>query len=220
MKKLSLNRNKANVSPEAINDEQKAVLKAINRNVVTFITGMAGVGKTYLSARVGLHHLLRQKYDRLILARPAIESYENLGYLPGTADEKLSVYMIPLLDVIDEAIGSDNTGKLLRMGDIVTLPLAFHRGLTYKNSFVIIDEAQNTLPEQMRLVLTRIGENCKVVITGDINQSDINKKSGLSDAIERLKDIEDVAITHLTEESVARHPVVKAIDKAYSVDFD
>jgi phosphate starvation-inducible PhoH-like protein len=201
----------------AITEEQIKVLKAINDNQITIIYGPAGTGKTHLATLYGLKEFLLGTFDKLIFTRPCVEAYgEKLGMLPGDAEDKIAPYMIPIFDTISEYISMKELSVLVDNGAIRTLPLAFQRGVTFKNSFVVADEFQNTLPQQMRLFLTRIGKNTKVVITGDITQSDIEGVNGLSDAINRLNGINGLAIIQLSASSIVRNPIIFDIEAKYN----
>lgn len=204
------------VSPTAKTEEQKEYLKSIRDNEITIAYGLAGCGKTYLPTLQGIHDVLKGKYKRLVLSRPCVEAYgESLGYLPGDYNEKIYPYMMPILDVLNASYGKQDIIKYIEMGLIQTIPLAFMRGLTLSDSFVILDEAQNTLPQQFRLFLTRIGMNSKVVITGDTNQSDIKSRNGLQDAIDLLAGIDNIGIVKLTSKSIIRNPIIEKIEDKY-----
>ncbi len=218
---ISSNNQYRNISPSALNDEQKEVLKSINENQVTIVTGSAGCGKTYLATLYGLHQLLIGKYQKLVLCRPCVEAYgESLGYLPGKVYDKVSVYLNPVFDIMKEKISTDLMYDLMKSEEIQIVPLAYMRGLTMKNAFVIGEEFQNTNKEQMRLFLTRIGEGSKAVVTGDILQSDLGLRNGLSDAIERLDGVPNLKICHLSNKSIVRSKIVADIEERYRKDFE
>ena len=203
----------------ALGQEQKTALRAIHDNTITFIHGPAGSGKTWLAVAYGVRELLKDKYERLVLTRPCVEAMgEKLGFLPGDSDDKIAPYMIPVFDILSRRLSMKEINKLQNEGRITTLPLAFHRGVTFTNAYVVGDEFQNTLVQQMRMFLTRIGSGSKMVITGDVTQSDVNhgKIDGLSDAIKRFKDVEDIGVVGLTSASIVRHKIIKVIEEKYS----
>jgi len=207
---------KINCSPTAKNLEQKEVLRSFASNQVTVIYGPPGTGKTLMATLWGLNEFLAGRYDKLIFTRPAVEAYgERLGYLPGDADEKIAPYMLPIVSFILDKIDSKFLDNLIKEKRIMTIPLAYMRGMTFSNSFVLLDEAQNCVPQQLRLFLTRLGENSKAVVTGDVNQSDLGINNGLTDIINRLGDIEGLGIHKLTTESVFRSEIVKKIENRY-----
>jgi len=200
----------------ARSDNQKKLLKSIKDNLVTIVYGPAGTGKTKLAVLNGLRDLLNSKFNKIIFTRPCVEANgEELGYLPGDLNEKIHPYMIPIFNFLSEYLSSNQINELIKEEKIITLPLAYQRGITFSNAFVILDESQNTLPSQIRMFLTRIGENCKIVITGDPDQTDIKGVNGLSDAIERLDRIYELGIIEMFEEDVIRHPIVKEIEQRY-----
>ena len=211
------NKNYIKCSPTAKTDEQKQVLKSFNENDITFVYGPAGSGKSYLATMWALHEFGKGRYEKIIITRPAVEAYgEKLGFLPGDADEKLAPYMYPIISFLLEAITEEFLQKLLREKSIMTIPLAFQRGINFKNSIVIGDEFQNTIPKQMRMFLTRLQHDSKIIVTGDLNQSDLPEENGLKDAIERFVDVPGIGICALTEESIVRHPIIKEIEKRYN----
>ena len=187
---------------------------------VVFGLGPAGTGKTYMAVAMAVDFLKSKKVERLILSRPAVEAGERLGFLPGDMKEKVDPYLRPLYDALYDMMPSDKVDRMMVSGEIEIAPLAFMRGRTLSNAFVIIDEAQNTTPVQMKMVLTRLGQDSRMVITGDLSQVDLpsNQLSGLTDATARLRDIEDVGIYRLTGQDVVRHPVVARILKAYDTE--
>jgi phosphate starvation-inducible protein PhoH and related proteins len=200
----------------AKNAEQKFALKSIKENRITIIYGPPGTGKTHLAAVYALRELNAGNVSKIVLTRPCVEAYgERLGYLPGGFNQKIGPYMIPIFDILARTITPREINDYVKKNQIQTIPLAFQRGLTFHNSFVVADEFQNTVPEQVRMFLTRMGEKCKVVVTGDPEQNDIRGKNGLVDAVERLKDIEGVAIVEMTHKSIVRDPLVNIIDKRY-----
>ena len=189
----------------------------ISNNEINFGIGPAGTGKTYLAVALAVDHLLNEKVDRIILIRPAVEAGEKLGFLPGDLSQKVDPYLRPLYDALYEMIGVEKTEKLLERGIVEIAPLAYMRGRTLNNSFIIVDESQNTTKEQMKMVLTRMGFGSYLVINGDLTQIDLPKniKSGLSDAIEVLKDTDGIGFTNFSSSDVVRHPLVKKIIDAY-----
>lgn len=202
--------------PTAKNDEQKSALRAISRNDIAILEGPAGTGKTFLAVRYALHEFYKGKYKRLVFTRPATEAGERLGSLPGDADDKLAPYMIPIFDVLSTALPVNTIQNHIDRKDFVQLPFAFMRGVSLQDSFIIADESQNTTPYQMRMLLTRIGENSKIVVTGDLRQTDILQTNGLSDAITRLQGVPGLEIIRLSTECIVRHPIIKEIEDRYN----
>ncbi|MCC8015487.1 MAG: PhoH family protein [Eubacterium sp.] len=192
-------------------------VEAIRENTVVFGIGPAGTGKTYLAMATAVSAFKNHEVSRIILTRPAIEAGENLGFLPGDLQQKVDPYLRPLYDALYEIMGSDTFAKNMEKGAIEVAPLAYMRGRTLDNAFIVLDEAQNTTPEQMKMFLTRIGFGSKAVITGDTTQIDLprGKKSGLLQAVEILSDVEGISINRLSERDVVRHPLVQKIIKAY-----
>lgn len=205
------------IAVTAKNQIQKSALKAIHTNKVTFLFGSPGSGKSHVSVGYGIQELMRGHFEKLILTRPAIEAGEHLGFLPGGYGDKLAPYLIPLYDILLEYISFDEIQELEAARKLFTLPLAFQRGITYKNSFVVVDEAQNASIKQMHMLLTRIGEGSKVVVTGDVFQSDLrdDKNNGLIDAIRRLQKIDNIAFVEFDYSANCRDPIVSAIDSKY-----
>ena len=183
---------------------------------ITFGIGPAGTGKTYLAVACAVDALERASVQRIVLTRPAVEAGERLGFLPGDLSQKVDPYLRPLYDALYDLMGYDKVQKAFERNAIEIAPLAFMRGRTLNNAFVILDEAQNTTPEQMKLFLTRIGENCKVIIDGDIEQKDIRGTSGLKDAVTRLKGIPSIRVVEFEVDDIVRSGIVKEIIKAYS----
>lgn len=196
---------------------QKNYVSAIQKNDVVFGVGPAGTGKTYLAVGLAVQSFKQKKVDKIILTRPAVEAGERLGFLPGDLQMKVDPYLRPLYDALAEMLGQDNYLKLMERGVIEVAPLAYMRGRTLTNAFIILDEAQNTTKEQMKMFLTRMGEGSKIVVTGDVTQIDLpdGKQSGLKQAVELLKDVEGVKICTLTAKDVVRHPLVMRIIRAY-----
>lgn len=196
---------------------QKEYVEAIRTNDIVFGIGPAGTGKTYLAMAMAVSSLKRQEVSRIILTRPAIEAGENLGYLPGTLYEKITPYLRPLYDALYEMVEVDKIDKFIERGIIEVAPLAYMRGRTLNDAFIILDEAQNTTSEQMKMFLTRIGFDSKAVITGDVTQIDLppGKPSGLIQVQEILKDIEGIKFIQFTGMDVVRHELVQEIIKAY-----
>lgn len=203
------------VTPKGIT--QKKYIEAIRKNEVIFGIGPAGTGKTYLAVAMAVSYLMKGEVSRLILVRPAVEAGEKLGYLPGDIVDKVNPYLRPLYDALYDMLSFDKVIKLFQKGVIEIAPLAFMRGRTLNEAFIILDEAQNTTTEQMKMFLTRLGQNSKAVITGDITQIDLPdpKKSGLVEAIELLEGIEGIAFVFFSKKDVVRHPIVQKIIEAY-----
>ncbi|MCS6936548.1 MAG: PhoH family protein [Candidatus Bipolaricaulota bacterium] len=195
---------------------QSHYVQAIRENDIVFGIGPSGTGKTYLAVAVAIEYLKKGLCHRLILTRPAVEAGEELGFLPGDIEEKVSPYLRPLYDAIFDMLPPEEVKRLTENGKIEIAPLAYMRGRTLNNSFIILDEAQNTTPTQMKMFLTRLGFNSKAVITGDVTQVDLRKgKSGLKEVQRILKDIEGIAFIFLDKRDVVRHPLVKKIIEAY-----
>ncbi|MBZ4644808.1 MAG: phosphate starvation-inducible protein PhoH [Petroclostridium sp.] len=196
---------------------QKKYIDAIKKNVVVFGVGPAGTGKTYLAVAMAVTAFRNKEVNRIILTRPAVEAGEKLGFLPGDLQNKVDPYLRPLYDALYDMLGVETYQKYLERGMIEVAPLAYMRGRTLDDSFIILDEAQNTTPEQMKMFLTRIGFGSKAIITGDVTQVDLprGKRSGLKEAIKVLKNIEGIEFSYLTDRDVVRHPLVQRIIKAY-----
>ena len=201
---------------------QKAYVDAIRQNTITMAVGPAGTGKTYLAVAMAVKAFRNQEVNRIILTRPAVEAGEKLGFLPGDLQNKVDPYLRPLYDALFEMLGSENYQRYLERGNIEVAPLAYMRGRTLDDSFIILDEAQNTTPEQMKMFLTRLGFNSKAVINGDVTQIDLPsiKKSGLIEAMNVLKGVEDVSQIRFTEKDVVRHRLVQNIIKAYEKYYE
>lgn len=199
---------------------QQQYVAAMREKTVTFGTGPAGTGKTYLAVACAVAAYKSKLVEKIILTRPAVEAGEKLGFLPGDLQTKVDPYLRPLYDALQEMFGLETYAKLMEKGVIEVAPLAYMRGRTLSSAYVILDEAQNATREQMKMFLTRLGEGSKMVVTGDLTQTDLpeGKQSGLSHAVNVLKGVEDIAIVRLTERDVVRHPLVTAIVRAYERD--
>ncbi len=206
------------VTPKSEN--QRKYIEAIKTHDIVFGVGPAGTGKTYLAMAMAISALSRREVERIILTRPAVEAGEKLGFLPGDLVEKVSPYLRPLYDALFDLVGFDKAERFLDRGIVEVAPLAFMRGRTLNNAFVILDEAQNTTSEQMKMFLTRLGYDSKAVVTGDITQIDLpkNTTSGLIEALEILKGIEGIAFVFFDERDVVRHPLVRKIIQAYEAN--
>ena len=199
--------------------KQQAYVEAIENHDLTLALGPAGSGKTFLAAVQAVKMLQERKVERLILTRPAVEAGERLGFLPGDLQQKVDPYLRPLYDALHALLGQERTANLLDRNVIEVAPLAYMRGRTLRDAFVILDEAQNTTPTQMRMVLTRLGENSRMVVTGDPSQIDLpaHQRSGLIEAAQVLEGVEGVAICRLTAADVVRHPLVQRLVQAYAL---
>ena len=196
-------------------ENQKRYLKAMSGQNLVFATGPAGVGKTFLCTAIAAKMLVEKKIERIIITRPAVEAGESLGFLPGELDEKFDPYLEPFKDVLYRRLGRSFTEYLINSKKIVAVPLAYIRGRTFRNAMVILDEAQNTTPKQMKNFLTRFGENCTVVVNGDPTQMDIHGPCGFTDAIERLFHIPEVRLVEFTKADIVRSGLVQKIVEAY-----
>jgi phosphate starvation-inducible PhoH-like protein len=196
---------------------QKKYIDAIENNTITFGIGPAGTGKTYLAVAMAVRAFRDEQVSRIILTRPAVEAGEKLGFLPGDLQDKVDPYLRPLYDAMFDMMGPENFQRNMEKGAIEVAPLAYMRGRTLDDSFIILDEAQNTTPEQMKMFLTRLGFNSKAIVTGDVTQIDLPNagRSGLIEAVKVLKNIDDIAIMRLTEKDVVRHKLVQDIITAY-----
>lgn len=201
---------------------QKAYVDAAEKNTVVFGVGPAGTGKTFLAVCLAVAALKSRRVEKIILTRPAVEAGEKLGFLPGDLQTKVDPYLRPLYDALQELLGTENYGKYMERGIIEIAPLAYMRGRTLSNAFIILDEAQNTTKEQMKMFLTRMGDGSRVMVTGDLTQIDLpeGKKSGLAHAVKILKDVEGIAVCRLTDKDVVRHPLVMNIIRAYERDAE
>jgi phosphate starvation-inducible PhoH-like protein len=209
------NFGKKMLAPKTVN--QRRYLEAIERNDLVLGVGPAGTGKTYLAVAMAVSALLSKRVSRIILTRPAVEAGERLGFLPGTLQEKVDPYLRPLYDALFDMMESEKVDKLLERNTIEVAPIAFMRGRTLNDSFIILDEAQNSTTEQMKMVLTRTGFNSKMVVNGDITQIDLppGKRSGLIDALEVLRGVEGISMVQFDDRDVVRHNLVQRIVKAY-----
>ena len=213
---LIIKLKRQSVVPKTLN--QKRYLQAIETHPITFGIGPAGTGKTYLAMAMALKELLEGRVERIILTRPAVEAGEALGFLPGELQEKILPYLTPLYDSMNDIIGKEQTEQLITRGIIEIAPLAYMRGRTLANAFVVLDEAQNTTHEQMMMFLTRLGDGSRMVVTGDITQIDLpsNKRSGLKEATRILKDLDTISLFYFQGQDVVRHPLVQDIIDAYA----
>src|SRR6188768_904575 len=209
---------KRQVAPKSVN--QRRYLEAIDQHDIVFGIGPAGTGKTYLAMAQAVAFLLQKKVNRIILARPAVEAGEKLGFLPGDLQEKVNPYLRPLYDALYDMLETDRVERLLERGTVEIAPLAFMRGRTLSDAFVILDEAQNTTSEQMKMFLTRIGFGSKAVVTGDITQIDLpyGRPSGLIDALRILAKVDGLAFVHFNDRDVVRHKLVQLIVQAYGAE--
>jgi phosphate starvation-inducible protein PhoH and related proteins len=203
------------INPKSVN--QRKYLDAIEQFDIVFGVGPAGTGKTYLAMAQAVNYLLNKKVSRIILARPAVEAGEKLGFLPGDLQEKVNPYLRPLYDALFDMMDTEKAGRLIERGTIEVAPIAFMRGRTLNDAFVILDEAQNTTSEQMKMFLTRLGFGSKAVVTGDITQIDLPnaRMSGLVEALKIVRDVEGLGFVYFDDKDVVRHKLVQSIVKAY-----
>jgi phosphate starvation-inducible PhoH-like protein len=201
----------------ARSQQQAAYIKALKENELVLAEGPAGTGKTYLAVAFGVEMMMAGQMDRLILSRPAVEAGERLGFLPGDIREKIDPYLRPLYDALHDMLPLEHVTKKIALGEIEVAPLAFMRGRTLSDSVIILDEAQNTTEVQMKMFLTRLGNNSRMIITGDLSQVDLPKgtPSGLQDALNTLQGVRGISTVHFTERDVVRHPLVSRIVRAY-----
>lgn len=196
---------------------QAAYMRALMKNDLVFASGPAGTGKTYIAVAAAVHMFTEGKVDRIILSRPAVEAGENLGFLPGDLKDKVDPYLRPLYDALYDMLPTDKVTKFMENGQIEVAPLAYMRGRTLRNSYIILDEGQNTTPVQMKMFLTRLGEGSHMAITGDLSQTDLPKgmRSGFRDALEKLVEVPEVFIVEFSGKDVVRHPLTTKIIEAY-----
>jgi phosphate starvation-inducible PhoH-like protein len=200
---------------DTVTDNQSLYLNSIKSNTVTFGTGAAGTGKSYVALMYAAQQLKNRKVNKVIITRPAVECGEKFGFLPGELEDKYDEYLTPMKSILYKALGHSHTELLFKNKIIEARPLAFMRGSTFEDSIVILDEAQNVTPQQMKMFLTRIGENSKVIINGDVAQSDIRGDSGLNDAVKRLRAVRSIGVVEFTIEDIVRSGIVKDILIAY-----
>jgi phosphate starvation-inducible PhoH-like protein len=210
---------KKSIAPKGLN--QRSYIDAMERHDMVFGIGPSGTGKTYLAVAMAVDALLTKEVSRIILARPAVEAGERLGFLPGTIQEKVNTYLRPLYDALYDVLDPDRVERYLEKSIIEIAPIAFMRGRTLNDAFVILDEAQNTTSEQMKMFLTRLGFNSKAVVTGDVTQIDLpnGRRSGLIEAVEVVGKVTGISIIYFTERDVVRHSLVQRIIRAYE-EFD
>ena len=195
----------------ALTDNQAKYIKSINSHIVTFGVGLAGTGKSYIPVALASEAFKANQIRKIIITRPVVQAGNSLGYLPGLLQEKLEPYMAPLVDIFNQQLGASQFAYALKAKQIVPTPLEMLRGSTFNDSWVILDEAQNVTKQQMLMFLTRIGRNCKVIITGDPAQCDLKVESGLMDAVNRLAGLPDVAVTHFFTEDIVRSGLVRDV---------
>ena len=214
-KEIKIKTPKKSIVPRGNN--QRSYIESINQNDINFGIGPAGTGKTYLAVASAVDALLKEKVDRIILMRPAVEAGEKLGFLPGDLSQKVDPYLRPLYDALYEMLGIERTEKYLEKGIVEIAPLAYMRGRTLNNSFIIVDESQNTTKEQMKMILTRMGFGSYLLINGDLTQIDLpkNVESGLAHAVRVVNDTEDIGIINFDSKDIVRHPLVRKIIDAY-----
>ena len=214
-KEIKIKTPKKSIVPRGNN--QRSYIKSINQNDINFGIGPAGTGKTYLAVASAVDALLKEKVDRIILMRPAVEAGEKLGFLPGDLSQKVDPYLRPLYDALYEMLGIERTEKYLEKGIVEIAPLAYMRGRTLNNSFIIVDESQNTTKEQMKMILTRMGFGSYLLINGDLTQIDLpkNVESGLAHAVRVVNGTEDIGIINFDSKDIVRHPLVRKIIDAY-----
>ena len=214
-KEIKIKTPKKSIVPRGNN--QRGYIESINQNDINFGIGPAGTGKTYLAVASAVDALLKEKVDRIILMRPAVEAGEKLGFLPGDLSQKVDPYLRPLYDALYEMLGIERTEKYLEKGIVEIAPLAYMRGRTLNNSFIIVDESQNTTKEQMKMILTRMGFGSYLLINGDLTQIDLPKniESGLAHAVRVVNDTEDIGVVHFDSKDIVRHPLVRKIIDAY-----
>lgn len=199
----------------AKNYAQSTYLESLHRNQITFAVGPAGTGKTYIATAYAAKLLYDKSISKIIVSRPAVEAEESLGFLPGELSEKFAPYLAPIRDIFESLLGKSFVEYCIKSGDIEPIPLAYMRGRTFENSVVLLTEAQNTTPTQMKLILSRIGENCQYIVEGDISQKDIKGKSGMEDAIERFSHIDGVEVVQFLDHDIVRSKLCKQIILGY-----
>ena len=214
-KEIKIKTPKKSIVPRGNN--QRSYIESINQNDINFGIGPAGTGKTYLAVASAVDALLKEKVDRIILMRPAVEAGEKLGFLPGDLSQKVDPYLRPLYDALYEMLGIERTEKYIEKGIVEIAPLAYMRGRTLNNSFIIVDESQNTTKEQMKMILTRMGFGSYLLINGDLTQIDLPKniESGLAHAVRVVNDTEDICVINFDSKDIVRHPLVRKIIDAY-----
>ena len=210
---FQIRRNNGPIEPRT--PSQQRYLNSIDNNQLTFATGPAGTGKTWICAAKAAEALLAKTVKKIVITRPVVEAEENMGFLPGSIEEKFAPYFTPFREVLEERLGAGHVKALLKSGQIEMAPLAYMRGRSFKECFIVLDEAQNTSEGQMKLFLTRIGENSKVVINGDISQKDIVVKSGLIDAVNRFASLTSVGYIHFEQQDIVRSGLVQQIVEGY-----
>ena len=201
----------------AKNFAQSQYLEALRTNQITFAVGPAGTGKSYIATAYAAEQLYYKKIDKIIITRPAVEAEETLGHLPGELEDKYAPYLLPVKEILEQLLGKAFVEYCLNSGKIEAVPIAFMRGRTFDNAIVILDEMQNASPNQMKLILSRIGENCQYIIDGDETQKDIRGKSGLEDAISRLEGIKGIEVCRFLDADIVRSAMCKKIIQAYNV---
>lgn len=214
---FQIRRSNAPIAPR--NKTQQQYIRSIENNQLTFATGPAGTGKTWLCAAMAVEALQMGEVKKIVITRPVVEAEENMGFLPGTIEEKFAPYFTPFREVLEERLGTGHVKALIKAGQIEMAPLAYMRGRSFKSCFVVLDEAQNTREGQMKLFLTRIGEDTKVVVNGDISQKDINASSGLTDAVTRFSSLAQVGLVRFERQDIVRSGLVQQIVDGY-VDED
>lgn len=200
----------------AKNFAQSQYLEALRTNQITFAVGPAGTGKSYIATAYAAEQLYYKKIDKIIITRPAVEAEETLGHLPGELEDKYAPYLLPVKEILEQLLGKAFVEYCLNSGKIEAVPIAFMRGRTFDNAIVILDEMQNASPNQMKLILSRIGENCQYIIDGDETQKDIRGKSGLEDAISRLEGIKGIEVCRFLDADIVRSAMCKKIIQAYN----
>lgn len=200
----------------ARNYAQSAYLDSLRHNQITFAIGPAGTGKSYIATAYAAEQLYYKKIDKIVITRPAVEAEEELGFLPGDLSEKYAPYLAPIRDIFDKLLGKSFVEYCLKSGSIEPVPIGFMRGRTFENAICLIDEAQNCTPGQMKLILSRIGENCQYIVDGDVTQKDISGESGLTDSIRRLGNIPGVEVVTFLNQDIVRSGLCKKIIQAYS----